>query len=76
MDTPSILDVKRVIYKDEKIVEKLSSLSQVERLQFVEQKCTPARQIIHDIDSPFDKDTSHVCQCKLYVVENNVREIS
>ena len=72
MDRSHLLDVKHVIYKDENIVEKLAKLNQVQMLQFVEQKCTPARQLIHDLDSPHDKDPTHVCQCKLYLAYTSV----
>ena len=66
MDEYYGLDVKHIIYGNEKIVEKLKSLHHVLRLQGVEQTCTPARQFLHELDSPFDKETNHACQCKRY----------
>ena len=71
MSRSHLLDVKHIIYKDETIMEKLSTLNHIRSLQTIEQTCTPARQLIHELDSPlFDKDTNHVCQCKIYGVSS------
>ena len=69
MDRYYSLDVKRVIYKDKNIMEKLTTSNHIKSLQTIEQTCTPARQLIHELDSPFDKDTN-VCQCKIYGISS------